>query len=56
MNEGIGEIATANVYYGWREAILKRREKLKRVTLKERSRSNRGRSKEITLGELRSNP
>jgi len=55
-HEGIGNVAPADVYYGRRQAILKRREELKRITLQERFQYNRSRSKEITLGELRSKP
>jgi putative transposase len=46
--EGIGNVAPADVYYGRREAILKRREEQKRVTLEERFRYNRSRSKQTT--------
>src|SRR5713226_9742271 len=49
-HEGIGNVAPADVYYGRREAILKRREEQKRVALEERFRYNRSRSKEINLG------
>jgi len=55
-HEGIGNVAPADVYYGRRQAILKRREELKRITLQERFRYNRSRSKEITLGELSTKP
>ena len=39
-----------------REAILKRREEQKRVTLEERSRYNRSRSMTTNLGELSPEP
>jgi len=45
-----------DVYYGRREAILKRREEQKRVTLEERFRYNRSRSKEINMGALSPKP
>jgi hypothetical protein len=55
-HEGIRNVASADVYYGRREAILKRSEDQKRVTLEERFRHNRSRSKEITWGDLSSKP
>ena len=55
-HEGIGNVAPADVYYGRREAILKRREEQKRVTLEGRIRYNRSRSKEKNLGGLSSKP
>ncbi|MGH9497148.1 MAG: integrase core domain-containing protein [Candidatus Sulfotelmatobacter sp.] len=55
-HEGIRNVAPADVYYGRREAILKRREELKRVTREERSRYNRSRSKEIRMRELTPKP
>ncbi len=55
-HEGIGNVAPADVYYGQREAILKRREEQKRVTLEERFRYNLSRSRETTMGELRPEP
>jgi putative transposase len=42
-HEGIGNVAPADVYYGRRDGILKRREKQKRVTLEVRFRCNRSR-------------
>jgi putative transposase len=51
-HEGIGNVAPADVYYGRRDGILKRREEQKRVTLEERFRYNRSRSKETTMGAL----
>ena len=53
-HEGIGNVAPADVYYGRRDGILKRREEQKRVTLEERFRYNRSRSREINLGALSS--
>ncbi len=55
-HEGIGNVAPADVHYGRREAILKRREEQKRVTLEERFRYNRRRSKEINMGALSPKP
>ena len=55
-HEGIGNVAPADVYYGRRETILKRREQQKRVTLEERFRYNRSRSKEINMGALSPKP
>ena len=55
-HEGIGNVAPADVYYDRREATLKRREEQKHVTLEERFRYNRGRSKEITMGVLSPKP
>ena len=46
----------ADVHYGRREDILKRREEQKRATLEERFRSNRSRSMTIPLGELSPEP
>jgi putative transposase len=40
-HEGIGNVAPGDVYYGWWEAILKRREEQKRQTLYERFEYNR---------------
>ena len=45
-HEGMGNVAPADVYYGWQEAILKRREEQKRVTLEDRFRYNRSRLKQ----------
>lgn len=55
-HEGIGNVAMADVYYGRRGAILKRREEQKHATLEERFRYNRGRSRETTMGELSPKP
>ena len=55
-HEGIGNVAPADVYYGRRDGILQRREEQKRVTLEERFRYNRSRSKEINLGALSPKP
>lgn len=55
-HEGIGNVAPVDVYFGRREAILKRREEQKRVTLEERFRYNRSRSKETTTGALSPKP
>lgn len=44
--------APADVYYGRREAILKRREEQKPVTFDERFRYNRSRLNQTTTGEL----
>lgn len=54
--EGIGNVAPVDVYFGRREAILKRREEQKRVTLEERFRYNRSRSKQMTTGALSPKP
>lgn len=51
-HEGVGNVAPADVYYGRRDEILKRREEQKRVTLEERFRYNRSRSKETAMGAL----
>ncbi len=55
-HEGIGNVTPADVYYGRREAILKRREEQKRVTLEERFRYNHSRSTTTTMGELSPEP
>ena len=55
-HERIGNVAPAEVYYGRREAILKRREEEKHVALEERSPYNRSRSKEINMGALNPKP
>jgi len=55
-HEGIGNVAPADVYYGRRETILKRREEQKRVTLDERFRYNRSRLNQTTTGKLSLEP
>jgi hypothetical protein len=55
-HKGIGNVAPADVYYGRREAILKRREAQKHVTFEERFQYNRSRSKEINMGALSPKP
>jgi hypothetical protein len=55
-HEGIGNVAPADVFYGRRDGILKRREEQKRVTLEERFRYNRSRSNEINMGALGPKP
>jgi hypothetical protein len=50
--EGIGNLALTDVYYGPREGNFERSKKQKRVTLEERFRYNRSRSKETTMGAL----
>ena len=55
-HEGIGNVAPADVYYGRRETILKRREEQKRVTLDERFRYNRSRLNQTTTGRLSLEP
>jgi len=47
-HEGIGNVAPADVYYGRREEILKRREEQKRQTLYERFAYNRVQRSQIT--------
>ena len=51
-HEGIGNVSPADVYYGRREAILKRREVQKQATIYQRFRYNLGQP----LGELESKP
>ena len=55
-HEGIGNVAPADVYYGRRETILKRREEQKRVTLDERFRYNGSRLNQTTTGRLSLEP
>jgi putative transposase len=55
-HEEIGNVAPADVYYGQREAILKRREEQKHITLEERFRYNHSRSATTTMGELSPEP
>jgi transposase-like protein len=47
-HEGIGNVAPADVYYGRREEILKRREEQKRQTLYERFQYNRAQRNHAT--------
>jgi hypothetical protein len=47
-HEGIGNVAPADVYYGRREEILKRREEQKRQTLYERFEYNRAQRSQAT--------
>ena len=50
-HEGIGNVTPADVYYGLREQILKRREELKQRTIQQRLRYNLGRwNQELTGG------
>ena len=51
-HEGIGNVTPADVYYGRREGILKRRKEQKQVTLERRFQFNLGRSQNPTWGEL----
>ncbi len=39
-HEGIGNVTPADVYFGWREEILKRRKEQKQATLESRLRYN----------------
>ena len=50
-HEGIGNVTPADVYYGRREEIIKRREKQKRQTLNERFQYNFSRKATRTTGE-----
>lgn len=50
-HEGIGNVAPADVYYGRREEILKRREEQKQQTLYRRSQYNRGQGTNRATGE-----
>jgi putative transposase len=51
-HEGIGNVTPADVYYGWREEILRRRKEQKQATLESRFRYNLGRPIDPTRGEL----
>ena len=50
-HEGIGNVTPADVYYGRREAVLKRREEQKQQTLDERFRYNLGQRNTRATGE-----
>ena len=52
-HEGIGNVTPADVYYGRREEILKRRKDEKQATLGRRFRYNLGQAPNQTRGELR---
>jgi hypothetical protein len=51
-HERTGNVAAADVYYGWRVAILKQREEQKRVALEERFWDNRNCSKQSITAKL----
>lgn len=51
-HEGIGNVTPADVYYGRREGILKRREEQKRATIYERFEYNLGQREDLSTGEL----
>lgn len=48
----VGNVTPADVYYGRREEILRRREEQKQRTIQERLRYNLGRSNVELTGEL----
>jgi len=50
-HEGIGNVTPVDVYYGWREQILQRREEQKRQTLYERFQYNLGQKTDRETGE-----
>jgi len=50
-HEGIGNVTPADVYFGRREAILKRREEQKQATLDRRFQHNLGWAPNLTRGE-----
>jgi RNA-directed DNA polymerase len=52
-HEGIGKVTPADVYYGRREGILKRRKEQKQATLDRRFPYNLGQAPNPTRGELR---
>jgi transposase InsO family protein len=52
-HEGIGNVTPADVYFGRREAILKRREEQKQGTLDRRFQHNLGWAPNLTRGELK---
>jgi len=51
-HEGIGNVTPADVYYGRREEILKRRKEQKQATLERRFQYNLGQAHNPTRGEL----
>ena len=51
-HEGIGNVTPADVYYGRREVILKRRQEQKQATLDARFRYNLGQAPNLTRDEL----
>ena len=51
-HEGIGNVTPADVYYGRREEILKRRKDEKQATLDRRFRYNLGQATDQPWGEL----
>ncbi len=53
-HKAIGNVTPADVYYGRREEILRRREEQKQCTIEERLRYNLGRSNLKLTGELES--
>jgi hypothetical protein len=53
-HQAIGNLTPADVYYGRREQILRRREEQKQRTIAERLRYNLGRSNLKLTGELNS--
>jgi hypothetical protein len=53
-HEALGNVTPADVYYGRREEILRRREEQKQRTIQERLRYNLGRSNAKLMGELES--
>jgi len=50
-HEGIKNVTPADVYFGWREEILKRRKEQKQATIYHRFRYNLGRSSDQPRGE-----
>jgi hypothetical protein len=51
-HEGIGSVTSADVYYGRREEILRRRKEQKQVTLESRTLYNLGLAPNRPPGEL----